>query len=226
MGQRRLDGSLRERAARRAWTGAAVEAALADVSGQGFAVVRGALGEADRADLLAEADAAGGFLAVPPTVNGVAQDGDQLTRRLDDHRFPSVRALAWSLCAGLRSVPDLYGQHRFAPTEARYMRYRGRTSGLGAHRDGSCYRIVVAVYSLAGTAPFTVVADSGAERPDAFLVGPGDVVLLRGPGFAGDPDGRRRHAVGPPLSGERVSLTLRMVGRHGVARARRRPRAG
>lgn len=192
---------------------------LAEVSTAGFALVRGAMGDVERVRLLAEAEsAAGTFLRLPPRVNGVDQQADQLSMRVGDPRWPVVNGLASSLRMLLRSCPDTFGLHRFAATEARYMRYRALSGGLGAHRDGMCYGLIVAVYSLAGSAPFTVLPDEAdhEQRAVRLLVEPGDLLLLRAPGFDGAPDGRRRHAVGAPLAGERVSLTLRMAVRHGV----------
>lgn len=195
-----------------------IDRALAEVAATGFALVRGALPDSERRRLLAEADEAGErFLRVPSRVNGVQQRAHQLSLRVGDPRCPLVNALAGRLRELLTSVPDMHGVHRFSATEGRYMRYRGDAGGLGPHRDGMCYGLVVAVYSLVGSAEFTVLPEE-AEPTIGMLVEPGDLLLLRAPGFDGEPDGRRRHAVGPPLSGgERVSLTLRMVGRHGGA---------
>lgn len=219
MGNRRGDGAVRDR--ERGASGSPEGAAdvLAEVSRNGFAVVRAALDDVDRLLLLAEAGAAHErFLRVPARVNGVVQRADQLSLRIGDPRCPTANGLAVRLRTLLTAGPDVHGIQPFRPTEARYMRYRGRAGGLGAHRDGMCYGLVVAVYSLAGSAIFTVLPD-GAEPTVRLLVEPGDLLLLRAPGFDGRPDGRRRHAVGPPLcGGERVSLTLRMAGRRGGLR--------
>lgn len=223
------EGTLQERARGPLTLDDGMGEVLAAVSRTGFGHVRQALPDTVRLSLLGEADdACGRFLRVPRRVNGVEQRADQLTLRVGDPRFPVVSRLASSLRSLLRSCPDTFGVHRFAATEARYMRYRGRSGGLGAHRDGMCYGLVVAVYSLAGSAPFTVLPDTTDPAGPAvqLLVEPGDLLLLRAPGFDGEPDGRRRHAVGAPLAGERVSLTLRMVGRHGGARPDRWSRAG
>lgn len=194
-----------------------MDAVLAEVARAGFAFVGGALPEVERQRLLSEADeACERFLKMPARVNGVAQRADQLSFRIGDPRCPVVNRLATAFADLLRSCPDSYGVHRFAATEGRFMRYRSRAGGLGAHRDGKCYGLIVAVYSLAGSAPFTVLREGPEpEEPAArMLVEPGDLLLLRAPGFDGEPDGRRRHEVGAPVEGERVSLTLRMVGRH------------
>lgn len=223
------EGTLQERARGPLTLDDGVDEVLTMVSRVGFALVRGALPDDERLRLLAEArQACGRFLKVPPRVNGVEQQADQLTMRVGDPHCPMVNALAASLQATLTSCPDTFGVHRFAATEARFMRYRGRSGGLGPHRDGMCYGLVVAVHSLFGSAPFSVLPDAGesSEPTVRMLVEPGDLLLLRAPGFDGEPDGRRRHAVGAPLAGERVSLTLRMVGRHGGSRPDRWPPGG
>lgn len=203
-----------------------IDEVLDEVRREGFALVRKSLPPRECSRLLAEADAAcGRFLRVPSRVNGVNQRGDQLSMRVGDPRCPAVNALAASLGDAMRSSSEDFGLGRFDPTEARYMRYRGRAGGLGPHRDGKCYGLVVAVYSLSGSAPFTVLPD-GTEPTVRLCVEPGDLLLLRAPGFAGLPDGRRRHAVGAPLTGERVSLTMRMVGQRGHRRPDRWSRAG
>ena len=194
--------------------GAFGDRVLSEVSRDGFSHVRGAVAEHERRRLLDEAESARGrFLALPHRVNGVAQRADQLSLRVGDPRHPSLNHLAGTVCRALARWPVASQAPRFAPSEARYMRYAGTGAGLGPHRDGKCYRVVVCVFSLAGSAPFHVYEDHEGALPAAdLLVEPGDLVLLRAPGFWGDGDGRRRHAVGPPLEEERISLTLRMVG--------------
>lgn len=187
------------------------------VARDGVARVRGALPDALRHDLLAGAQTAPEqFLSLPRRTNRVVQGADQLTVRIGDPAHPCLNALAGSLswALGGDDDPDM---RRFSPTEGRYMRYVGPASGLGAHRDGKCYRLVVCVFSLAGRALFTVLGDA-ATRPCRLLVEPGDLVLLRAPGLRGTPDGRPRHAVGPARDGERVSLTVRMNGSGPVSR--------
>lgn len=184
-----------------------------EVLARGFAHVRGALGAGERRVLLDEAAAARHrFLALPERVNGIDQNADQLTLRVGDAHHGSVNELAAGVVDALAGWPAEAGLAGYRPTEARYMRYAGDGAGLGAHVDGKFYRLLVCVFSLVGSARFRVVADSSGPAADV-VVEPGDLLLLRAPGLGGVPDGRRRHAVGPPLDGdERVSLTLRMVG--------------
>ena len=183
-----------------------------EVGRHGYAHVPDIVSAGERRRLLDEAERARSrFLALPEHVNGVQQRADQLTLRVGDPHHPAVNDLARSLREAVSGWPAASGAARFAPNEARYMRYTGSGAGLGAHRDGKCYRLLVCVFSLAGTAPFRVLADGSAAAAEV-LVEPGDLVVLRAPGFAGGSDGRRRHAVGPPLDEERISLTVRMVG--------------
>ena len=198
------------------------QSVLEDVSRFGVAVVRGAL-RLDRCRrLLGEAETTTGhYLNLPARVNGVQQRAEQLAVRIGDPAHPALGDLIRTLCAALAAQPHSSGAHRFTPSEARYMRYTGDGAGLGAHRDGKCYALLVCVFSIAGSAPFTVYADEGGP-PLSFLVDAGDLVLLRGPGFDGLSDGRPRHAVGAPVTKERVSLTLRTVRGHSGATAAQR----
>ena len=184
-----------------------------DLARHGFAHLPGALSEGGRRRLLDDAGAAGSrFLVLPDRVNGVTQCADQLTLRVGGAGHPAVNDLARSVVDAVARWPVSAGAAGFRPTEARYMRYTGDGAGLGAHVDGKFYRVLVCVFSLVGAAEFRVVADRWGPAA-RFLVEPGDLLLLRAPGFAGEADGRRRHAVGPPVDGDqRISLTLRMVG--------------
>jgi hypothetical protein len=184
-----------------------------EVLARGFAHVRGALAAGERRRLLDEAATARNrFLALPDRVNGVDQNADQLTLRVGDPHHESVNELAAAVVDVVTRWPVEAGLGAYRPTEARFMRYTGDGAGLGPHVDGKFYRLLVCVFSLVGSARFHVVADQSGPAADV-LVEPGDLLLLRAPGLGGASDGRRRHAVGPPLDGdERISLTLRMVG--------------
>lgn len=211
------EGTLRERTRAHALVRDDLDAVLGSLSEAGFAHVRMAVPEHECRALLQEAATVDArFLPLPDRVNGVNQRAEQLSLRVGDPSIPAINDLAASLTAAVTSGEATYGLERFSPTEARFMRYRGGRAGLGAHRDGTCYWMLVAVYSLAGRATFTVHPDSGSRDPLHIAVQPGDLVLLRAPGFGGHPDGRPLHSVGPPLDGERISLTVRMVGRHGA----------
>ena len=187
---------------------------MVDVARHGVAVVRGALSRLACDRLVGEAERARNrYLPLPSRVNGVHQRAEQLAARTDDPDLPALGRLIAVLQATLAAQPEWTGLRSFVPTQARFMRYAGAGAGLGLHRDGKCYALVVCVFSLAGSAPFRVVDDDGEPFLDV-LVHAGDLVLLRAPGFAGFGDGRPQHAVGAPIGDHRISLTLRMVRVH------------
>jgi hypothetical protein len=106
-----------------------------------------------------------------------------------------------------------FGGDGYELNELTLTRYRGRGAGITAHRDRRRYRLLIAVLSLQGSARLTIVADRAASRPLAsWLYRPGDIVLLRAPGWAGRDDGRPLHIVECD-AGERLSLSLRMDNR-------------
>ena len=184
---------------------------LKDVGDTGVAVVRNAIAPSLCRKLVDEADvAASRYLDLPSPVNGVHQRAEQLAVRIGDPTHPALHHLVARMRRALASEPAGTGVECFDPTEARFMRYAGAAAGVGIHRDGKRYALLVCIFTLAGTAPFRAVGDDDEPVLDV-LVHAGDLVLLRAPGFAGCADGRPRHTVGEPLAGPRVSLTLRMV---------------
>ena len=115
--------------------------------------------------------------------------------------------------AAAAAAPGGEDLEHLAFNQALCLRYRGPSAGIGPHRDGKCFVLLVAAFTLRGSAPFSVQPAGRAGGRQTVVVHPGDLCLLRAPGFGG-PDGRPRHAVGPPVGGgERISLTLRMRGR-------------
>ena len=186
--------------------------ALQRVAEDGFAGVRAAVG---RSWLGALADELGNrqFWPLPPTTR-IHQCADQHIVT-PSGSAPVTAALAAALGAAVRSGgPEGAGLEAFTPTQATCLRYRGSAAGIGPHQDGKNYLLVVAVFTIRGRAPFSVVTDrTGHHVVDRWTTRPGDLCLLRGPGFAGHDDGRPWHCVGGPGPGERLALVLRMTGR-------------
>ncbi|MGH9151251.1 MAG: hypothetical protein ACRD03_02355, partial [Acidimicrobiales bacterium] len=148
----------------------------------GFAHLAGVLAAGQRAGLIDEARAAGGrFLALPERVNGIDQCADQLTLRAGDAHHPWVNELCRAVVDGVAGWPAASGAAAFRPTEARYMRYTGGRVGLGPHVDGKFYRMLVFVFSLAGSAEFRLAADGSGPAAD-LVVRPGDLLVMRAPG--------------------------------------------
>ena len=69
--------------------------------------------------------------------------------------------------------------------ELRLQKYAPGSSGITAHRDGSCFCNLVCVFLIGGSGRFVVCADrSGRDARDLDAT-PGRLLLLRAPGFLG-----------------------------------------
>lgn len=190
----------------------ALAPALAETRRRGYARVPGALSEAWQAALVAEV-ATREFTPVLEQIGEVRQRAEGLAVRVGDPALPVTGALAAALRRAVVSgTVGIQGLACYRPNEATYHRYRGPDAGISPHRDFRNHRLLVGVFTLAGRARFRIVADrAGNEELAAWQTQPGDLCLLRAPGFDGEPEGRPLHAVGPPLDGERLSLAFRMA---------------
>jgi hypothetical protein len=126
--------------------------------------------------------------------------------------FPVLTAL----CRGLRNLVRSQGRGvrglaSWAPNEVGVTHYVPGSIGITPHKDGKWYRRMVVVVTVYGRAPFAIC---GSRDPqdivERWISGPGDLVLMRGPGLAGARDGRPFHLVEGPRRGERLSLGVRM----------------
>lgn len=86
-------------------------------------------------------------------------------------------------------------------------RYPAGSQGITAHRDHLCYRGLVAILTLAGTARFFVSTERSGEGAREVSIPPGSLLLMRAPGFAGR-DERPFHFLSD-VTEERVCLGLR-----------------
>lgn len=126
--------------------------------------------------------------------------------------FPLLTAL----CRELREVVRSYGRGvrglaTWAPNEVGVAHYVPGSIGITPHMDGKWYRRIVIVATVYGRAPFAICGSRDPEDIlDRWITGPGDLVLMRGPGLAGARDGRPFHLVEGPRRGERLSLGIRM----------------
>ena len=85
--------------------------------------------------------------------------------------------------------------------------YRPGAAGITPHRDHVRYEGLVALVNLAGRARFCVCADRSGHDARALEDGPGVLLLMRAPGFAGRRD-RPFHFL-EDIGEERYSLGLR-----------------
>jgi hypothetical protein len=126
--------------------------------------------------------------------------------------FPALTALCRDLRDAVRSQGrDVRGLASWAPNEVGVAHYIPGSIGITPHKDGKWYRRMVVVATVYGRAPFAIC---GSRDPqdivERWIVGPGDLVLMRGPGLASARDGRPFHLVEGPRRGERLSLGIRM----------------
>lgn len=125
--------------------------------------------------------------------------------------FPFVAGLAEALTQRVRSDgASVRGLATWRPNEAGVGVYRPGSVGVTAHMDGKWYRRLVAVFTLVGTAMFEIRAAREGAPIEAWQARAGGVTFLRGPGLAGERDGRPFHAVHGPKRGVRCSLAYRM----------------
>jgi len=143
----------------------------------------------------------------------------EVRQQIDGYDVP-VPAIGFSaltaLCRDLRDAVrsqgrDVRGLASWAPNEVGVAHYIPGSIGITPHKDGKWYRRMVVVATVYGRAPFAIC---GSRDPqdivERWIVGPGDLVLMRGPGLASARDGRPFHLVEGPRRGERLSLGIRM----------------
>jgi hypothetical protein len=149
----------------------------------------------------------GPFAAVQPVVGQVRQEAESFelaASQLSD--YPVLAGLRDELVAEVhqRGIPD------WMPNEVAVQRYRPGAIGITPHRDQRRYALIVAVITVSGSAPLTLCRNRQGDALSTWHAGPGSLVLLRGPGLAGEPDGRPLHAIGGPTDQPRTSVGLRM----------------
>lgn len=163
---------------------------------------------------LAQEVSAGPFARMSTYEGRAQQEGELFHIGADLTGYPGVRQLRDELVAGIRAhgdrIPELAA---WMPNEIHIQRYPTRALGITPHLDHKRYHLLIAIFTVAGSAPFTWCADRSGTAHEEWQAGPGSLVLLRAPGLAGVQDGRPLHKVGGPVSGERISVTFRMNAR-------------
>ncbi len=184
-----------------------LSAVVREAAERGFARLNRVLSRSDQEGLLAEADDLQ-FTPLRRRVGRVHQSGESATVWADQPGLPLLATLLWETKEAVARVP-LPECEGFLPTEAVYQRYRAGRDGISTHRDQSFYRIAVVIFTLEGSAPFSIFDTLESRVVAEGRTEPGDVCVLAGGGL-GRSDMRPPHAVGPPDRGGRTSLTLRM----------------
>jgi hypothetical protein len=184
--------------------------ALLEVRRAGAAYLPGALDERFRRRLRREVDG-GSFRSMRGSFGKVRMeiDGYDVPAPMDG--FPLMRELAHELGARVRSDGrGIRGLATWAPNEIGVTRYGPGSLGITPHLDGRWYRRLVAVVTVYGRARFAISRDREGEVVSEWRPGPGDLVLMRGPGLGGVRDGRPFHLAEGPTRGMRCSLGIRM----------------
>jgi hypothetical protein len=142
----------------------------------------------------------------------VRQQIDGYDVRVPASGFPLLTALCHELRDGVRSQGHgVRGLATWAPNEIGIARYVPGSIGITPHMDGRWFRRLVIVATVYGRAPFAICGSRDPEDVvERWIAGPGDLVLMRGPGLAGVRDGRPLHLVEGPRRGDRLSLGIRM----------------
>ena len=115
----------------------------------------------------------------------------------------TVDRLLGKALAGMRT-PPLSG---FQVNDRIVQRYPAGCAGMSPHRDHIRYTGLVALVMLCGAARFTICDDRAGANAREIPFLPGDLLLMRAPGFQGRGD-RPFHAVGD-VTQERYIIGLR-----------------
>ena len=179
---------------------------LREVTAQGVAFAPRALPQPCRDELAAEL-AAGPYEPVEPVIGQVRQEAEFFEVEAGDmHRYPVLTRLFDQLVRQVHAhgVPD------WVPNEVAVQRYQPGSIGITPHRDQRRFARLVVVITVAGSAPFTLCRNRAGDPIRTWQAGEGSLVLLRGPGLAGEQDGRPMHHVGGPTHAPRTSIGIRM----------------
>lgn len=195
-------------------SGRVLAEALRACADDGFARIEGAVGDDVLRGLRTELDA-GPFRPFGESFGPVRQQIDGYDVSIPSSSFP----LLTSLCRELRDAVRAAGQEvrglaTWTPNEVGIAHYVPGSIGITPHMDGKWYRRLVLVLTVSGRAPFAICGSRDpADVVARWSAGPGDLVLMRGPGLAGRRDGRPFHLVEGPRRGERLSIGIRMSDR-------------
>jgi hypothetical protein len=179
---------------------------LREVTAQGAAFVARAFRRPFRDELAAEL-AAGPYEPVEPVIGQVRQEAESFKVPIGDMEGYPVLS---GLCDRLVRQVHTHGVPEWVPNEVAVQRYQPGSIGITPHRDQRRFALLVAVITVAGSAPFTLCRNRSGDPIRTWQADEGSLVLLRGPGLAGEQDGRPMHHVGGPTGAPRTSIGIRM----------------
>jgi hypothetical protein len=190
-----------------------LRAPLTRASKIGAAFIAHALTESALTPINAEIRA-GSFEPLPEQTGpyGVREEAELLQlEAADSDRYPTIARLRSYLTQLVHQHGQgITGLDQWEPNDIAAMRYRADSLGITAHRDSKRYRLLIAIFTTDGTAPFSLCNNRDGDIIDQWQTTPGSLTLMRGPGINDVEDGRPFHTVAGPRTGMRVSLTFRM----------------
>jgi hypothetical protein len=179
---------------------------LCEVTDRGAAFVARAFRQPFRDQLAAEL-AAGPYEPVEPVIGQVRQEAESfVVPTADMDRYPVLTCLRDRLVQRIHA----HGVPEWVPNEVAVQRYQPGSIGITPHRDQRRFALLVAVITVAGSAPFTLCRNRSGDPVRTWQADEGSLVLLRGPGLSGEQDGRPMHNVGGPTGTSRTSIGIRM----------------
>ncbi len=159
---------------------------------------------------IAEEVAAAAFERLPEHAGQIRQEGELFVLTTGFDAYPAIKDLRDELTHAVRvHGADVAGLDHWVPDEVSVQRYHRGTIGITPHRDLKRHRNLVAVFTVEGSATFTLCKNRAGEPLAEWSAGTGSLVLLRGPGLGGIDDGRPLHAVTGPTAGQRISVGFR-----------------
>jgi alkylated DNA repair dioxygenase AlkB len=154
---------------------------------------------------------AGRFERLPDQIGPVRQGADLFIITGDMAGHPALARLRAQFVARVRrDGSDLPGLTRWWPTEAYVQRYEPGVLGVSPHLDSKRFAVLVAIFTIEGSARFALCQTRAGEVVQEWEAGPGSLTLLRGPGLLDAEDRRPFHMVHGPTTGRRFSITFRM----------------
>lgn len=178
---------------------------LREVTEQGAAFAARAVCRPVR-DQLATELVNGPYEPVEPVIGPVRQEAESFLVPFGTLGRYAVLA---SVCDELVTQVCAHGMPEWVPNEVAVQRYQPGSLGITPHRDQRRYTQLVAVITVTGSAPFTLCHNRAGDPIRTWQADAGSLVLLRGPGLAGE-DGRPMHLVGGPTGAPRTSIGIRM----------------
>jgi hypothetical protein len=187
-------------------------AALRACATGGHARIAGAIEPAFLRRLRAELDA-GPFRPFRESFGPVRQQIDGYDVAVPSVDFPLLSELSEDVGALVRTEGRrIRGLATWRPNEVGIAHYVPGSIGITPHLDGKWYRRLVVVATVYGRARFAVCGSrDSTDVVEAWTSSLGELVLMRGPGLAGNRDGRPFHLVDGPSRGERLSVGIRMA---------------